>query len=83
MQPLRQLGERFLADAVENLGLIAEIKINRAGGVLDLLGDLPDGDVLVAFFDEQRACRVEDLLAYVFLLPRSPLLYAHDQPNEY
>jgi hypothetical protein len=52
MNPLRQLGEGFFADAIEDFRLVAKVEIDGSGRVLYFFGDFADGDVLVTFFDE-------------------------------
>src|SRR5215469_442207 len=79
MDFLRELRERLLTDALENLGLVAEIEVNGAGRILDPFGDLPYGDVFVTLFDEESSGGIQDLLPDALFLPCSPFLNSHTE----
>src|SRR5215207_1755881 len=49
------------AELEEKSMLVAEVVVDRGGGVLDLLRDCAHGDGLDAVADEELACGVEDL----------------------
>jgi hypothetical protein len=73
----QQLGKRFFAQPLHNLGFVPKVQIDGPGGVLDLFGDLAHGNVFIALFDEEGACRIENLLSDACLLPCPPLLNTH------
>src|SRR6185295_48222 len=67
-----QQAEAFLRERVEDVVLAGKVPVDGGGAVFDLLGDLPDGDVPVAFADEQLARGVENRTLYrlaIALLP--------------
>src|SRR5215831_7423622 len=51
-QPLLEFCERLLAQPLQDLGLVAEVQIDRPRRVLNLVSDFADGDLVVAFFNE-------------------------------
>jgi len=52
--------EAFVGEREEDVILAGVIAVNRRGAVLDALGDLSDGDVGVAFDEEELTGGVEN-----------------------
>src|SRR5258708_21751256 len=74
---LEEFAEGLFTDAVQDFRLVAEVKVDRSGSVLDFVRDLANGDALVALLYEQRARRIQDFLPETFLLSRASLLASH------
>ena len=55
-----QQPETLFGEREEDVVLRWEVAVDRGRAVLDPVGDLPDGDVLVALGDEQVARRIEN-----------------------
>ena len=52
--------EAFLGEGEEDVVLRREVAVDRGRAVLDPVGDLADGDVLVALGDEELPGRIQD-----------------------
>jgi hypothetical protein len=82
---LRHPAEILVAQLAHELGLVLEVDVDRGGGVLDRVGDLPHGDGLVALAGEQLPRGIKDPLPRLLPLPLSSLPAAHDvvkYPND-
>lgn len=75
---LSKARKSFVANLLEQFGLVFEIKVDRGGRILDLVRDAAHGDVFVAFLDEEFAGRVEDFLAEKFFLAKFAFFDAHN-----
>src|SRR5271157_4289867 len=74
-QMLRKPRERFVANLLEKFCFVREVKVDGSWRVLNLVGDAPHGNVLVALLDEQFTGSVKDLLAEEFLLAKFAFFY--------
>src|SRR4030081_1655693 len=75
-----EAGERLLADAVEDVGLVGKVEIDRHRRVADAARDLGQGHVAIALLDEQLAGGVEDLAPrglFALGVPSTSLLQRH------
>jgi hypothetical protein len=77
---LREMGEVRGAQLDEERLLVAEVEVDRGGGVLDPVGDAAHGDGFVTFADEQLARGIEDAGAGFFAFPLASFLRSQNAP---